>query len=453
GFAFQSVGDARGAMAGAARRIQARYDAPYLAHATLEPMNCTVRVDVDPAGGAPSGAEVWVGTQVPDLARAAAARVLGLQPGQVRLHGQLIGGGFGRRLEVDFVAQAAEIARALPGRPVQTVWSREQDMRHDFYRPATSARYEAGLDAQGRLVAWRSVSAGQSVVHQVLARHWGLPAAGPDKTTAEGSFDQAYEFPAARAAHVVVELPVPVGFWRSVGHSHQACFQESFVDEVAHAAGADPLAWREALLVHHPRELAVLRRCAQLAGWGQPLAPAPDGAPQARGLALHRSFGSVVAQVVELSLAPAEGTAAAGVPAGAVAGVAVSAGTAAVAGAASLAGRRIRVHRVVCVMDCGAVVNPAIVRQQIEGSIVFGLGAALHGEISWAEGQVQQGNFHDYPVLRLVECPVIESELIASSAHPEGVGESAVPPLAPALANALFALTGQRLRSLPLRLA
>ncbi|MEY4750346.1 MAG: hypothetical protein RIQ60_2560 [Pseudomonadota bacterium] len=425
GFAFLDEGNTRAAMAGAARRVEARYAVPYLAHAALEPLNCTVKVEVD-GQGKPVAAEVWVSTQVPDLARAAAARVLGLKPAQVQLHPQLIGGGFGRRLEVDFVAQAAEVAAALPGRPVQTVWSREEDLRHDFYRPASVARCEAGLDAQGRLLAWRSVSAGQSIVHQVLKRHWGLPGVGPDKTAAEGRIDQGYEFPAVRAAHALVELPVPVGFWRSVGHSHQAFFQESFMDEVAHAAGVDPLAWRERLLARHPRELAVLRRCAELAGWGRPLPPAPDGAPQARGLALHRSFGSVVAQVVELSLAP---------------------------GAAPLAGRPIRVHRVVCVIDCGRVINPAIVRQQLEGGVVFGLSAALFGEVVWADGQVQQSNFHDYPVLRLAECPRIETDLMASSADPEGVGEPAVPPVAPALANALFALTGQRLRELPLRLA
>jgi isoquinoline 1-oxidoreductase beta subunit len=424
GFAFQREGDVDAAMARSARRIEARYDAPYLAHATLEPPNCTVRVDVDGAGVV-TGAEVWASTQVPDLARAAAAQVLGLAPERVVLHSMLIGGGFGRRLEVDFVVLATEVARAMPGRPVQTVWSREEDVRHDFYRPACVARYEAGLDAQGQLLAWRSVSASQSIVHQVLQRHWGLPAAGPDKTTAEGSIDQAYEFAAVRAAHVVVDdLPVPVGFWRSVGHSHQAFFQESFVDEVAHAAAVDPLAWRERLLQRHPRELAVLRRCATLAAWGTPIGPAPDGAPKARGLALHRSFGSVVAQVVEASLATAGSS-----------------------------GPRIRVHRVVCVIDCGTVVNPAIVRRQLESSIVFGLGAALYGEITLAAGQVQQSNFHDYPLLRLAECPVIETDIVPSSAHPEGVGEPAVPPLAPALANAVFALSGQRLRSLPLRLA
>ncbi|MBK6853474.1 MAG: xanthine dehydrogenase family protein molybdopterin-binding subunit [Burkholderiales bacterium] len=423
GFTFKSVGDVKAAMTGAARRITASYEAPYLAHATLEPPNCTVRVDVDGAG-TPTGAEVWVSTQVPDLARSAAAQVLGLKAEQVRVNSLLIGGGFGRRLEVDFITQATEIARGLPGRPVQTVWSREQDIGHDFYRPACVARYEAGLDAQGRLVAWHAVSASQAIVHQVLNRHWGLAGGGPDKTTAEGAFDQAYEFAAARAAHVVVDLPVPVGFWRSVGHSHQAFFQESFVDEVAHAAGVDPLAWRVQLLARHPRELAVLKRCANLAGWGTPLAPAADGAPVARGLALHRSFGSVVAEVVEASLAPPGSGA-----------------------------QRIRVHRVVCVIDCGAVVNPAIVRQQLESSVVFGLSAALYGEITLADGRVQQSNFHDYPVLRLNECPHIETDIISSSAHPEGVGEPGVPPLAPALANAVFALTGQRLRSLPLRLA
>jgi len=308
----------------------------------------------------------------------------------------------------------------VPGRPVQTIWSREEDIRHDFYRPACVSRFQAGLDSAGALVAWHNTSAGQAIMPNVLARSFGLPGAGPDKTTSEGAFDQPYEWPNARIAHEIVDLPVPVGFWRSVGHSHQAFFKESFVDEVAAAAGQDPVAFRAGLLAHHPRQLAVLQRAAALADWGKPLAPAADGARRARGVALHQSFGSTVAQVAEVSLAP---------------------------------DKRIRVHRVVCVIDCGTPVNPNLIRQQMESAVIFGLSAALYSEIHVVNGQVQQSNFHDYPVLRIPESPLIETEIMPSQAHPEGVGEPGTPPIAPAVANALFALTGQRLRALPLRLA
>lgn len=421
GFAYFKQGDAAAAMKQAVKTIQADYTAPLLAHATLEPMNCTVLFK--PASGGQAGsAEVWAPTQVPGLARWAAAKALGLDSEQVVMNVTLLGGGFGRRLEVDFVAQAAHIARALPGQPVQTIWSREQDQTHDFYRPPCVARYQAGFDAQGRLLAWTAASAGPSIVQQFLQRQFGLPGAGPDKTTAEGAFDQPYEWPAARISHHIVALPVPVGFWRSVGHSHQAFFKESFIDEAAHAAGQDPLAFRLALLAKHPRHAAVLQRAADKAGWGQPLAPAADGARKARGLALHQSFGSIVAQVAEVSLDPA-------------------------------APKRIRVHRVVAAIDCGLAVNPNTIRQQMDSAVVFGLGAALYGEVTLDNGQVQQSNFHQQPLLRSSECPLIETEIMPSTEPPEGVGEPGTPPIAPAVANALFALTGQRLRRLPLTLA
>jgi len=413
GFAFYDQGDADAALAGAARVLQADYTAPWLAHAALEPMNCTVLLE-------PGRATVWAPTQVPGLARRAAARVLGLAPEDVTVHVSLLGGGFGRRLEVDFVAQAAEVARALPGTPVQTLWSRTDDMQHDFYRPACAARFRAGLDAQGRLLGLSAVSVGQAVVPAFVQRQFGLPAGGPDKTSAEGSFDQPYAWPAARIAHHNLVLPMPVGFWRSVGHSHQAFFKECFVDELAAAAGADPVAYRLDLLRQQPRHAAVLRLAADKAAWGQSLSPAADGAPRARGVALHHSFGSVVAQVAEVSLD---------------------------------AQRRIRVHRVVCAVDCGTPINPNLIAQQMESGIVFGLGAALHGEITVVQGRVQQGHFADQPSLRLPECPAIEVHIVPSTAHPEGVGEPGTPPIAPAVANALAALTGQRLRALPLRLA
>jgi len=413
GFAYYKTGDVETALAGAAKRIEAEYRAPYLAHMTMEPMNCTVQFK-------DGAATVWVSTQVPGIARRAVAKVLGIPPEKVEVRVMLLGGGFGRRLDVDFIAQAAAIARSAQGVPVQTIWSREQDTTHDFYRPACVSRFKAGFDAEGKLVAWWNASAGQAILANVLKRAFGVPGAGPDKTTSEGAFDQPYEWPNARIGHEIVDLPVPIGFWRSVGHSHQAFFKESFLDEAAAAVGRDAVAFRQSLLKNHPRHRAVLDRAAALAGWGTALAPAPDGAKKARGVALHQSFGSIVAQVIEASVT-ADG--------------------------------RIRAHRVVCVVDCGLPVNPNLIRQQMESAIVFGLSAALRGEIVIEKGRVRQSNFHDQGIVRIDECPQIETDIMASSELPGGVGEVGTPPVAPALANALFALTGQRLRSLPFRVA
>ena len=408
GFVYFSTGDVDAALQGAARTVNAEYRAPYLAHATMEPMNCTVLLK-------DGQASVWVSTQVPSMARDAVAGVLGLEPEAVTVNVMLLGGGFGRRLEVDFIAQAAAIARAAEGSPVQTVWSREQDMQHDFYRPACVSRFSGGLSEQGQLLAWKNTSAGQSIMPQVLKRQFGLPGGGPDKTSAEGAFDQPYEWPAARIAHEAVDLPVQVGFWRAVGHSHQAFFKECFLDEMAHAAQADPVAFRAALLQRHPRHLAVLQKVASLSGWGQPAAPG-----HARGVALHASFGSIVAQVAEVSVR---------------------------------ADNSIQVHRVWCAIDCGTPVNPQLITQQLESAIVYGLSAALYGQIDIVNGQVRASNFHDQPALRMNECPAVACAVMPSDEPPEGVGEPGLPPIAPAVANALFALTGQRLRSLPLRLA
>jgi isoquinoline 1-oxidoreductase beta subunit len=416
GFAFHAQGDVAQALAGATHRLEALYRAPYLAHATMEPMNCTARVAPDG-----SSVEVWAPTQVPGPAREAAARVADVPVERVTLHVTLLGGGFGRRLEVDVVAQAVRVALEAGGRPVMLVWPREEDFGHDFYRPAGAALLRGGLDDQGRLQALSIHSAGDAITPRWIERV--LPAlAGPvdlpDKTTAEGLHDLAYAVPHQRMAHVATHSGVPVGFWRAVGHSHNAFFSESFIDELAHEAKADPVAFRLGLLNPMPRHAAVLMLAADRAGWGKPLPPG-----QARGVALHESFGSIVAMVMEVSLDITGGA------------------------------RRPRVHRVVCAVDCGTVVNPDGVAQQVESSVVFGLTAALMGRIDIVQGEVRQKNFPDQPLLALRDAPRVETHLVASTRPPTGMGEPALPPVAPALANALFTLTGQRLRSLPLVLA
>ena len=414
GLPLRSVGEAKEAIAKGPRVLDVTYDAPYLAHATMEPMNAVVRVNAN-------GAELWTGTQVPGFGRSAAAKVLGLDDDQITLHQTVLGGGFGRRLEVDYVAQAAAIAKALPGTAVQTIWSREDDMRHDFYRPAAVTRWRAALDAKGALTGVVSHSAAQAPFKS-LSRRLGLSLTsyGPDKTIAEGTFDQPYEFPAIHASSTEVTLPVPVGSWRSVGYSHQGFFLESFVDELAHEAKQDPLRYRQALLKKHPRARAALDTVAQESDWYTPLGPASDGQPRARGVALVRSFSTVVAMVAEVSLSPT--------------------GT-------------IRVHRVITAVDVGVAVNPAGVRQQVESAVVYGLSAALHGAVLIEAGRVVPGNFHEYRPLRMSECPEIVTLIVPSSEVPSGVGEPALPAIAPAVGNALFALTGNRLRSLPLRAA
>ncbi|MDP9605064.1 UNVERIFIED_ORG: isoquinoline 1-oxidoreductase beta subunit [Variovorax paradoxus] len=394
-------GDVAAALRSAAKTIEAEYRVPFLAHATMEPMNCTVQFK-------DGAATVWAPTQAPGFTRGAVAKALGIDTAKVDLHVTYLGGGFGRRYSTDFVTQAATLARETGGAPVQLFWSREEDMAHDFYRPAYVARCRAGFDAAGALVAWQTTTAGSSM---------GAPSLMD--TATDGAWNTAYAFPNARVAHEPVESAMPTGVWRSVAHSQNAFFVESFIDECAAAAGKDPVAFRAALLSKDERHMRVLKRVAELSGWGQPPAAGPDGAKRARGLAIHRSFGSIVAQVAEVSVSPE---------------------------------KQLRVHRVVCVIDCGVAVNPNLVRQQMEGAIVYGLSAALHGEITVEKGQVQQSNFHDYMPLRMNECPVIEVDIVAGSEEPGGVGEPGTPPIAPAVANAVFALTGQRLRSLPLRL-
>jgi isoquinoline 1-oxidoreductase beta subunit len=408
GYTFFSVGDTGAAERGA-RIVEAWYSAPYLAHATMEPMNATARVAGDRV-------EVWAPTQVPQMSRGIAARVAGVPVAQVDLHVTLLGGGFGRRLEVDYIGQAVRVAMDVPGVPVQLVWAREEDTGHDFYRPMQVARLRAAFDREGQLGSLAIKSAGDAISPRWMER--GLPSLVgptdlPDKTAAEGLFDQPYGFAHQKMEHVATHSGIPVGFWRSVGHSHNAFFVESFIDELAVELQRDPVEMRRGLLKSAPRHLAVLNLAAARSGWDA--TPAPAG--RARGMALHESFGSVVAQVVEVSI---EG----GLP---------------------------RVHRVVCAIDCGVAVNPQIVAQQMESSVVFALSAALHGRIDIREGVVQQRNFPDYPVLRLAATPLVETWIVPSERPPCGVGEPGVPPVAPAVANALFALTGRRHRSLPLR--
>lgn len=386
------------------RGIEATYRAPYLAHATMEPMNCTARF-------ADGRLDLWMPNQSPSLMRYVAAKAAGLDQAQVTVHTTYLGGGFGRRAEPDLVRQAVAIAKAMSGTPVQVLWSREEDMGHDFYRPMAVARMQARASKETAW-EWRSRLVGQSATGQFINRVLRLGEQGdPDGNSVERP---PYGFPAYRQEAVVAKGPVPVGFWRSVGHSHTAFFDECFLDELAHSMKKDPLTLRRELLRDQPRHLAVLDAAAKAAGWGT---PPPEGI--GRGIALRQSFGSIVAQVAEIAV---EGSA-------------------------------IRVKRVVCAVDCGRVVNPAIVRAQMQSGIVYGLSAALFGEITVKNGVVEQANFPDYDVVRLADMPMIEVLIVGSPDSPMGgVGEPGTPPIAPAVGNAIFALTGKRLRSLPFRL-
>jgi isoquinoline 1-oxidoreductase beta subunit len=410
GLVARREGDAEAALAGAARTIDAAFEFPYLAHAALEPMDCVVRLE-------PGGCEIWNGEQFQTVDQERVAGRLGLAPEQVTLHMLYAGGSFGRRAnpQSDFVLEAVEIARAIGGRaPVKLVWTREDDTRAGYYRPAFYHVIRAGLDGAGRPVAWSHRLVGQSIMAG-SPFEGALVRDGVDQTSVEGAANLPYAIPNLTVDLHSPTLGVPVQWWRSVGSSHTAFSTETMVDELAHAAGQDPVAFRLALLEDHPRHRGVLELAARAAGWGSPL-PAGRG----RGVAVHESFNSYVAQVVEVSADD---------------------------------GGRFAVERVVCAVDCGLAVNPDVVRAQMEGGIAYGLAAALHGAITLADGLVEQSNFHDYRPLRLPEMPAVEVHIVASSAPPTGVGEPAVPLIAPALANALFAATGRRLRTLPLRLS
>lgn len=399
GAVARRTGDADKALRGA-RRVEAVYEVPYLAHATMEPMNGTAVVTA-------STCEVWVPTQGQTGAQRTAARIAGLPPEAVKIHTTFLGGGFGRRGEQDFVAEAVEIAKRV-GAPVQVAWTREDDMQHDLYRPATLNRLTAGLDKTGNILAWRHAIAGPSIAARALP---ALIKDGIDFTSVEGAQNLPYAIPNIMVTYAMENGHVPVGFWRSVGSSQNAYVTECFLDELAAATRRDPLELRRALLKEQRRHLGVLELAAEKAGWRKPL---PAG--RQRGIAVAESFGSYVAQVAEVSLAE-------GKP---------------------------RVHRVVCAVDCGVVVNPDTVSAQMESGIVYGLTAALYGQITIGNGRVEQSNFHDYPLLRMSEMPQVEVHIMKSDEPPGGVGEPGTPPIAPAVANAVFAATGRPVRRLPL---
>ena len=409
GVEAKTAGDVAAALSGAGKKVTAEYSVPFLAHAPMEPLNCTIRKS-------PEGCEVWAGTQFQTVDQGNIAGVLGLKPEQVSIHTTFLGGGFGRRANPvsDLVSEAAHVAKGVDA-PVKLVWTREDDVRGGYYRPLAVHRIEGALDAAGAPVAWRQRIASQSIVAGTLFAPM-LIKNGVDETSVEGASDSPYvaAIPNHRVELHTMEKGVPVLWWRSVGHSHTAFAVESFVDELAHAAGRDPLEFRRALLAKAPRHLAVLERAAAKAGWGT-----PPGKGRARGLAVHESFGSWVAQVAEVSVEDG----------------------------------RIRVHRVVCAVDCGIAVNPLSIAAQMESAIAFGLGAALHGALTIREGRVLESNFHDYRVLHLNEMPHVDVEIVESRERPAGVGEPGTPPIAPAVANAVFALTGKRLRALPFRLS
>ena len=401
GVVARNEGDAATALAGAAQQIDAVYQLPFLAHAAMEPMNCTVHARKD-------GCDIWVGTQAPTLTQAMVAETTGLPKEAVKIHNHLLGGGFGRRLDADGTVLAVKIARQVNG-PVKIVWSREEDIQHDMYRPYYYDRLSAGLDTNGKPVAWTHRISGSSI----FARY--VPALfknGLDPDAVEAAAEPPYAFPNIHVDYVRAEPPgIPTAFWRGVGATHNVFVVESFMDELAHAAKRDPIAYRKALMAN-PRALGVLTLAAQKSGWGAPL-PARRG----RGVSVQFAFGSYLSQVAEVEVA-ADGS--------------------------------IKVHRIVCAVDCGIVVNPDTIAAQIEGGTLFGLTAALYGAITLKNGRVEQGNFNDYRPMRINESPVIETHLVNSAESPGGIGEAPTAAVTPAVTNAIFATTGIRIRTLPI---
>jgi isoquinoline 1-oxidoreductase beta subunit len=397
----RETGNVKDGAATSARTLSAQYDVPYLAHACMEPLNCLAWVRGDEV-------TIWAGTQSQGPSQGILSQVAQVTPAKVKVNTLLLGGGFGRRFAPDFTIDATLLSK-LSGSPVKLIYAREDDMAAGYYRPASRVRFEAGLDEQGRPRMLRADVASPSIM--AASGFMKIPENGVDAMAVEGLADHLYDIPHQRIAYGRAEPGPQVWFWRSVGHSQNAFFIESFVDELAHAAKADPLKYRLALLEQHPRARGVLTLAAEKAGWGR---PAPKG--RHRGIALAESFGSFVAEVAEVSVGQ-DGA--------------------------------IKVHRVTAAVDCGQTVNPQTIARQIEGAIVYGLSAALHGRISFKDGRVEQGNFHDYPVLRLNEMPKVDVHIVQSGEAPGGIGEPGTPPIAPAVANAIFAATGKRLRQLP----
>jgi isoquinoline 1-oxidoreductase beta subunit len=405
GLVARKEGDPAAAIQAAARRLEAEFELPYLAHATMEPLACVVELRSDRC-------EIWAGTQFQTMDRAAAARAAGLDPERVQIHTTFLGGGFGRRANPtsDYVVEAVQIARKA-GAPVKLVWTRDDDLRGGYYRPMWQSRVSAGLDASGAIMAWTHTIVGQSFIAGTPFEPFIIKD-GIDGTSVEGAAELPYAIPNVQVDLHTTKVGVPTLWWRSVGHSHTAFVVESFLDEIAQASGIDPLVLRRRLLAGHPRHLAVLERAAKEAGWGGTLASG-----RARGLAVHASFNSYVAHVAEVSLERG----------------------------------RPRVHRVTSAVDCGRVVNPDTVRAQIEGAVGFALTAALYGAITLKDGRVEQSNFHDYRMLRMHEMPAVDVHIVESTEPSTGIGEPGVPPIAPALCNALYALTKKRIRRLPIR--
>lgn len=399
GRGVRADGDASAAIKTAAKVVRATYDLPLLAHATLEPQCCTADVRTD-------GADIHAPTQTQTIAQATAAAAAGLKPEQVKIHTTLLGGGFGRRLEVD-VIPAAVLASKAVGKPVKVIWSREEDTTHDTYRPPAHDEVVGAFDASGKLVAWKLDLTGPSITARMFPP---VVATAVDPFAVEAAANFPYDVPNVAVNYNREEIGIDVGYWRSVSHALNCFVAESFIDELAHAAAQDPYAFRSGLLRKQPRFKRVLDEAASRAGWGK----APAGHHQ--GIALMEGYGTYMAQVVEISMR----------------------------------GNQLAIHRITCAVDCGQMVNPNIVDQQVEGSILFGLTAALWGEITLAKGQVQQRNFDSYRMLRLPEAPRIDVHLIASGEAPGGIGEPGTAVVGPALANAIFAATGKRLRSLPI---
>lgn len=402
----KKVGDIAAGRAKAAKTIEAVYHAPYLAHATMEPMNATADVRAD-------GCEVWSGIQAQMVVQGMVAKELGIAPEKIKVNNTLLGGGFGRRLG-EYVMDAVKLSKSV-GKPVKVVWTREEDMQNDFFRPATYNKMSAGLDAAGAPVFWQHRLVNPSIMGTLGPSIFGFapPADKLDDSSTEGAHTLPYDTQNLLVDWVRNDTGIPVGFWRSVGSSHTAFSTECFLDELAFAAKKDPLEFRLSLLEKHPRHAGALKLAAEKAGWGKPL---PKG--MGRGIAVHESFGSYVAEVAEVSIGKD------GMP---------------------------KVHRVVIACDCGQVVNPDTVKAQMEGGMVYGLTALLHGEITFTGGRVDQKNFYDYKMLRMNDMPRCEVHIVPSTEKHGGVGEPGTPPIAPAVVNAIFAVTGKRIRSLPIR--